>query len=230
MKSLSKSHIDVYCNDAVYEECGSGDTADELLLCDKRDWGFHLLCLRPITVSMPKGPWFCPSCSNKKNLKYFPLVQSKATFSFLWNLSSTTHILTLLGTGFPSTSIIGWTLFPALGEFPFMVLNYLKFDRRIGSSEDLLRVCTLDPENLWQLHDPRKLFVFGGGSDAVDPLTGDQDGSTPSHVCMLCVRWKNCCCRWFYQFQIITSLRDLETSFEERCYTGENGFGWMVSI
>lgn len=76
--------------------------------------------------------------------------------------------------------------------------------QEVGSSEDLLCVCAFDPENLWQLYDPLrdlwitlpvlpskirhlahfgvvstagKLFVLGGGSDAVDPLTGDQDGS-----------------------------------------------------
>ncbi|KAF5741916.1 Galactose oxidase/kelch repeat superfamily protein [Tripterygium wilfordii] len=74
----------------------------------------------------------------------------------------------------------------------------------LGSSEDLLCVCAFDPENLWQLYDPLRdlwislpvlpskirhlahfgavstagrLFVLGGGSDAVDPLTGDHDGS-----------------------------------------------------
>ncbi|XP_022146023.1 F-box/kelch-repeat protein SKIP30 [Momordica charantia] len=74
--------------------------------------------------------------------------------------------------------------------------------REIGSSENLLCVCAFEPENLWQLYDPLrdlwitlpvfpskirhlahfgavstagKLFVVGGGSDAVDPLTGDQD-------------------------------------------------------
>lgn len=79
-----------------------------------------------------------------------------------------------------------------------------KARQEVGSSEDLLCVCAFDPENLWQLYDPRrdlwitlpvlpsrirhlahfgavctagKLFVLGGGSDAVDPLTGDQDGS-----------------------------------------------------
>ncbi|KAF7804737.1 F-box/kelch-repeat protein SKIP30 [Senna tora] len=73
-----------------------------------------------------------------------------------------------------------------------------------GTSEDLLCVCAFDPENLWQMYDPLrdlwitlpvlpspirqlshfgvvstagKLFVIGGGSDAVDPLTGDHDGS-----------------------------------------------------
>ncbi|XP_023511586.1 F-box/kelch-repeat protein SKIP30 [Cucurbita pepo subsp. pepo] len=74
--------------------------------------------------------------------------------------------------------------------------------QEIGSSEDLLCVCAFEPENLWQLYDPLrdlwitipvlpsrirhlahfgavstagKLFVLGGGSDDVDPLTGDQD-------------------------------------------------------
>ncbi|KAL5561706.1 hypothetical protein UlMin_031453 [Ulmus minor] len=79
-----------------------------------------------------------------------------------------------------------------------------KARKEVGSTEDLLCVCAFDPENLWQLYDPLrdrwitlpilpskirhlshfgavstagKLFVLGGGSDAVDPQTGDQDGS-----------------------------------------------------
>ncbi|XP_043701721.1 histone-lysine N-methyltransferase ATXR6-like [Telopea speciosissima] len=59
------------------EECRSGDAADELLLCDKCDRGFHLFCLRPILVSVPKGLWFCPPCSNLKKPKKFPLIQTK---------------------------------------------------------------------------------------------------------------------------------------------------------
>ncbi|XP_058104852.1 histone-lysine N-methyltransferase ATXR6 [Magnolia sinica] len=62
----------IYC-----EECGSGDVPDELLLCDKCDRGFHLFCLRPILACVPIGPWFCPSCSNHKKLKQFPLIQTK---------------------------------------------------------------------------------------------------------------------------------------------------------
>ncbi|XP_058106166.1 F-box/kelch-repeat protein SKIP30 [Magnolia sinica] len=73
----------------------------------------------------------------------------------------------------------------------------------VGASEELLCVCAFEPENVWQLYDPLsdlwmtlpilpsairhlahfgvvstagKLFVLGGGSDAVDPLTGDHDG------------------------------------------------------
>lgn len=79
-----------------------------------------------------------------------------------------------------------------------------KARQEVSSAEDFLCVCAFDPENLWQLYDPHrdawitlpvlpskvrnlahfgvvsstgKLFVLGGGSDAVDPLTGDQDGS-----------------------------------------------------
>ncbi|GAB2282355.1 F-box/kelch-repeat protein skip30 [Dionaea muscipula] len=74
----------------------------------------------------------------------------------------------------------------------------------VGSTEELLCASAFEPENLWQLYDPLhdlwittpvlpskirhlsrfgavstagKLFVLGGGSDAVDPLTGDQDGN-----------------------------------------------------
>ncbi|KAK2997788.1 hypothetical protein RJ639_025617 [Escallonia herrerae] len=79
-----------------------------------------------------------------------------------------------------------------------------KARQEVGLSEDFLCVCAFEPENKWQLYDPvrnlwsilpvlpskvrnlahfgvvstaGKLFVLGGGSDAVDPSTGDQDGS-----------------------------------------------------
>nr|GMC86558.1 F-box/kelch-repeat protein SKIP30 [Ipomoea batatas]GMD61042.1 F-box/kelch-repeat protein SKIP30 [Ipomoea batatas]GMD66839.1 F-box/kelch-repeat protein SKIP30 [Ipomoea batatas]GMD68993.1 F-box/kelch-repeat protein SKIP30 [Ipomoea batatas]GMD73014.1 F-box/kelch-repeat protein SKIP30 [Ipomoea batatas] len=79
-----------------------------------------------------------------------------------------------------------------------------KARQEVNSSEEFLCVCAFEPDNQWQLYDPGcdlwiklpvlpsnirqlahfgvvstagKLFVLGGGSDAVDPLTGDQDGS-----------------------------------------------------
>lgn len=79
-----------------------------------------------------------------------------------------------------------------------------KAREEVNSTEEFLCVCAFEPDNLWQLYDPLrdlwitlpvlpsnirhlahfgvvstagKLFVLGGGSDAVDPLTGDQDGS-----------------------------------------------------
>ncbi|XP_024017767.1 probable Histone-lysine N-methyltransferase ATXR5 isoform X2 [Morus notabilis] len=48
------------------EQCGSGEKADELLLCDKCDRGFHLNCLRPIVARVPIGCWLCPSCSGHR--------------------------------------------------------------------------------------------------------------------------------------------------------------------
>ncbi|KAK6141377.1 hypothetical protein DH2020_024868 [Rehmannia glutinosa] len=75
--------------------------------------------------------------------------------------------------------------------------------QEVNATEEFICVCAYDPDNLWQLYDPLhdlwitlpvlpsnirhlahfgvvsaagKLFVLGGGSDAVDPLTGDQDG------------------------------------------------------
>ncbi|XP_073012288.1 histone-lysine N-methyltransferase ATXR6 [Typha latifolia] len=59
------------------EQCGSGDSAAELLLCDRCNCGFHLFCLRPILVCVPKGLWFCPSCSTHTKPKQFPLIQTK---------------------------------------------------------------------------------------------------------------------------------------------------------
>ncbi|KAL8530652.1 hypothetical protein ACS0TY_007622 [Phlomoides rotata] len=75
--------------------------------------------------------------------------------------------------------------------------------KEVNATEEFICVCAFDPDNLWQLYDPLhdlwitlpvlpsnlrhlahfgvvsaagKLFVLGGSSDAVDPLTGDQDG------------------------------------------------------
>ncbi|KAJ6797915.1 F-box/kelch-repeat protein SKIP30 [Iris pallida] len=74
----------------------------------------------------------------------------------------------------------------------------------VGATEELLCVLAFEPDNVWQLYDPfrdhwitlpvmpseirhlarfgvasvgGKLFVLGGGSDRVDPLTGDHDGT-----------------------------------------------------
>ncbi|XP_059625436.1 histone-lysine N-methyltransferase ATXR6 [Cornus florida] len=74
--------------DTCCERCGSGDFADELLLCDKCDRGFHLFCIRPILVSVPKGSWFCSSCSNHHKLKNFPMVQTKIVDFFRIQRSS----------------------------------------------------------------------------------------------------------------------------------------------
>ncbi|XP_065861421.1 histone-lysine N-methyltransferase ATXR6 [Euphorbia lathyris] len=71
------SHQTIKYADVCCEKCGSDQSPAELLLCDGCDCGYHLFCLRPILVSVPKGSWFCPSCSNHKMPKSFPLVQTK---------------------------------------------------------------------------------------------------------------------------------------------------------
>lgn len=49
--------------DVSCEQCGSGERAEELLLCDKCDKGYHMKCLRPIVVRVPIGSWICFNCS-----------------------------------------------------------------------------------------------------------------------------------------------------------------------
>ncbi|GFY84050.1 similar to TRITHORAX-RELATED PROTEIN 6 [Actinidia rufa] len=86
-KPLSaKSRIDY--SDTCCELCGSGEYPSELLLCDKCDRGFHLFCLRPILASVPKGSWFCSSCSDHKKPKSFPFVQTKIVDFFRIQRSS----------------------------------------------------------------------------------------------------------------------------------------------
>lgn len=56
-----------YYTRVACDQCGSGERAEELLLCDKCDKGYHMLCLRPIVVRVPIGPWFCPACSDDQD-------------------------------------------------------------------------------------------------------------------------------------------------------------------
>ncbi|KAK4359824.1 hypothetical protein RND71_022053 [Anisodus tanguticus] len=56
-----------YYDEVVCEQCGSGERAEELLLCDKCNKGFHMLCLRPIVVRVPIGQWHCPHCSGDQH-------------------------------------------------------------------------------------------------------------------------------------------------------------------
>lgn len=57
------SYEDLKC-----EGCKQGDSEDEMLLCDGCDLGYHMFCLCPILVTVPKGDWFCPACSKKDKI------------------------------------------------------------------------------------------------------------------------------------------------------------------
>ena len=40
------------------------DDADQMLLCDNCNGGYHLFCLTPELTQVPAGLWYCPSCSS----------------------------------------------------------------------------------------------------------------------------------------------------------------------
>ena len=44
--------------------CQRIDDADQMLLCDNCNGGYHLFCLQPELVQVPVGLWYCPSCSS----------------------------------------------------------------------------------------------------------------------------------------------------------------------
>ncbi|KAH7282328.1 hypothetical protein KP509_35G025400 [Ceratopteris richardii] len=64
-------------DDMVCKVCKTGDNDAEMLLCDACDEGFHMYCLCPILIKVPKGKWFCPFCTKKEEIEEFPLVQTK---------------------------------------------------------------------------------------------------------------------------------------------------------
>ncbi|KAL0379201.1 UNVERIFIED_CONTAM: putative Histone-lysine N-methyltransferase ATXR5 [Sesamum radiatum] len=66
-----------YYSRVACEQCGSGERDDELLLCDRCDRGYHMLCVRPIVARIPIGPWFCPSCSDDHNRPLKSFTQKK---------------------------------------------------------------------------------------------------------------------------------------------------------
>ncbi|KAL2921776.1 Histone-lysine N-methyltransferase ATXR6 [Bienertia sinuspersici] len=86
--SDSEQESDSDYGDVSCEECGSGNNAPDLLLCDGCDRGYHLYCLKPILAAVPKDSWFCPICSGGKKLKRFPLVQTKIVDFFRIQKSS----------------------------------------------------------------------------------------------------------------------------------------------
>jgi hypothetical protein len=43
--------------------CQRMDDADEMLLCDNCNGGYHLFCLKPELTQVLVGNWYCSSCS-----------------------------------------------------------------------------------------------------------------------------------------------------------------------
>ncbi|XP_024528998.1 histone-lysine N-methyltransferase ATXR6 isoform X2 [Selaginella moellendorffii] len=65
-------------DDVKCGNCDRGNDPQRFLLCDGCDRGYHMYCLSPILVAVPKGDWFCPHCSkDRQQVKVFPMVQRK---------------------------------------------------------------------------------------------------------------------------------------------------------
>lgn len=67
--------------DTQCEVCHGVDREHLLLLCDGCDLGYHTTCLNPMLPDVPRGQWFCPTCSgvvssnqNVEELRPFPAV------------------------------------------------------------------------------------------------------------------------------------------------------------
>jgi hypothetical protein len=43
--------------------CQRIDDADQMLLCDNCNGGYHLFCLKPELIQVPADNWYCSSCS-----------------------------------------------------------------------------------------------------------------------------------------------------------------------
>ncbi|CAL8463694.1 g3228 [Coccomyxa elongata] len=53
-------------DETACQECSKTDRGEEMLLCDGCDHGYHMDCLDPPAVNIPKGDWFCPACTKAK--------------------------------------------------------------------------------------------------------------------------------------------------------------------
>ncbi|DBA83686.1 TPA: hypothetical protein ACH3X1_016793 [Trebouxia sp. C0004] len=52
--------------DTACERCHSAADADNMLLCDKCNRGYHTSCLSPPMEAIPEGDWFCQRCDSKR--------------------------------------------------------------------------------------------------------------------------------------------------------------------
>ncbi len=54
--------------------CKSGDSEEELLICDTCDQSYHTFCLDSPLPSIPPGSWSCPNCVAVVSILYHSIL------------------------------------------------------------------------------------------------------------------------------------------------------------
>lgn len=74
----------------VCQICSIDKDDDQVVICDNCHNGFHMYCVRPVMVIIPKGDWFCSTCavgrSSKSRLsfdEFSATITDHAMFRFL---------------------------------------------------------------------------------------------------------------------------------------------------
>ncbi len=53
----------------VCQICSTDKDDNQVVICDNCHNGFHMYCLRPVMVNIPKEDWFCSACSSKSSTR-----------------------------------------------------------------------------------------------------------------------------------------------------------------
>jgi hypothetical protein len=67
---LAKQDLDQACQVCKKTSIKAGGLG--MLLCDRCNEGWHMVCLNPVVRKIPKGDWFCPRCAPRPETDFVP--------------------------------------------------------------------------------------------------------------------------------------------------------------